>query len=202
MKLKLILVWIVVILLPQTQQAAYEVAAFNDYCIKCTYFNYVHCYLNNKCFSENPGFCLSVRSNIIDCSTTSDTPITISITDSLVGTYKGRTEWVSGETWVMYQFQNQLSSGIPGRLRISYSGTNLKFYKAPSLALATNANLVRVGITGELTVSTGTTYYLLVVNTENLRETFYMEYQNGFYFKAMPIIFISSVVILFSQILF
>ena len=62
----------------------------------------MHCYLNNKCFSENPGFCLSIRTNIIDCSTTADTPITISITDSTIGTYKPRTELVSGETWVVY----------------------------------------------------------------------------------------------------
>ena len=61
-------------------------------------------------------------------------------------------------------------------MRLSYKSTNLKFYYAPSLAATTNNDLKRVGYNDEITILTGTNYYFMVVNTENLRDSFYMEY--------------------------
>eukprot|EP00347_Sterkiella_histriomuscorum_P020856 403336204 len=184
-------------LISRVKSAAYEITSFNDYCVKCTYFNYVHCYLNNKCFSENPGFCLQIRSNINECPTTVDTPISIPIKDKNVGenNFAQRTDWVSPDTYVMYIFQNQVTGGLPGRVRLSYKGTNLKFYKAPSLAQTSNTFLSRVGYNDEITINTGTSLYLMAVNTEPVRESFYLEYQFAKYFKSQAVMSITLTII-------
>ena len=124
------LLYFFVLLLPSV--SLFEVSTFNDYCLKCTYFNYVLCYYNNKCFSEDPKYCLKLVSNMVDCKTTADTPLTYTIMSTNVGVknFGAKTEYISPDTYVIFVFQNLVGNGLPGRVRLHYSDNSLKFYKA------------------------------------------------------------------------
>lgn len=156
----------------------FEVTTFNDYCIKCTYFGYVYCKYNIKCFSADPGYCLSPISDMVSCKTTSSTPITYTITSSNIGatSFGSQTEYVSADSYVIYVFTNSVGSALPGRVRLSYSGSSLKFYKAISTSSAKNSQLSKINTGDEITIDSGGTYYLFVSNTETSRDSFYLEY--------------------------
>ena len=91
------------------------------------------------------------------CPTTSDSPVTVIIQDSNVGAYSfgSFTQYVSADTWVLLQVFNQVSGNKQARLRIAYTGSNLKFYTATSSSNTLNSRLLTFSTSGEKTISSG-----------------------------------------------
>ena len=78
---------------------------------------------------------------MVSCKTTSLSPITYTITSANIGSssYGSSIEYVSADTYIIYVFSNNVGSGLPARVKLSYSGSNLKFYQAKSTSSAKNS---------------------------------------------------------------